>query len=140
MAFPFLALIDPISKLLDRVIPDPAAAAQAKLDLLKEENSMFLAEIQAASAIDVAQINVNQEEAKSENLFVSGWRPAMGWTCGLAFAYKFVIQPLLIFLLVAFGSKFDYHMLPNLDWAEMSPVLLGILGLGGMRMYEKIKA
>lgn len=137
MAIPFLALIDPISKLLDRLIPDKAALAQAKLDLLKEENAATLAEINAAAAIDVAQIAVNTEEAKNENLFVSGARPFIMWVCGFAFAYKFIVQPFLIFGLVAAGSKFDYHSLPALDWTELSTVLLGVLGLGYQRSMDK---
>jgi len=135
----WLALIDPISHIIDKLIPDKAAAAQAKLDLLKEENATLIANVQAAAQIDVAQIGVNAEEAKSENLFVSGWRPSIGWVCSFAFGYKFILQPFLIFILVAAGSEFNPALLPVLDWAEMTPVLMGILGLGYLRTQEKIK-
>jgi len=135
----WLALIDPISRLIDKIIPDPKAREEAKLALMKEQNAATLAEIQAAATIDVAQLAVNQEEAKNENMFISGWRPAIGWVCATAFAYKFVLQPFLIFSILVFGVEFDPKVLPMLDWAEMTPVLMGILGLGYLRTQEKIK-
>ncbi len=134
----WLALIDPISRLIDKIIPDKQAAAQAKLDMMKEENAFALAEIQAAVTLDTGQMNINVEEAKSDNLFVAGWRPAIGWSCALAFAYKFIIQPFMVFVLVASGSSINPAILPVLDWAEMTPVLMGMLGLGYLRTKEKL--
>lgn len=133
----WLALIDPLAKLLDKLIPDPEAKARAIIDLKKEENAIYLQELQTAAQSDAAQNETNKIEAANESLFVSGWRPFIGWICGVAFIYKFILQPFMIFILVAMGDKFDYHLLPNLDWAEMSPVLLGMLGLGGLRTIDK---
>jgi hypothetical protein len=78
----------------------------------------------------IAQLAVNKTEAAHKNMFVAGWRPAVGWTCAVAMANNFILVPYM----VAFG--FD---VPSLDLAEMMPVLLGMLGLGGMRSFEKAK-
>lgn len=134
-----LALIDPISRLIDKLIPDKEAAAKAKLDLLREENQQELQALQLALQADTNQTEINKVEAAGGNLFVAGWRPFIGWTCGGAFAYKFVLQPFLIFIMVAAHSSFNPALLPVIDWSEMSTVLLGLLGLSGMRTIEKIK-
>lgn len=132
----WLALIDPIGKLIDKLIPDPQAAAQAKLDLMKEENQQALQEMQLALQADTNQTEINKVEAAHDNLFVAGWRPFIGWVCGVAFAYHFILQPLIAFILAARGVTFD---LPDFDMSELSTVLMGMLGLGGLRTIEKVK-
>lgn len=82
------------------------------------------------------QLQVNLAEAQSKSLFVAGWRPFVGWVCGSAFAWCFVVQPLLTFALVAGGHPLQ---LPALDLSQMMPVLLGMLGLGALRTYEKVQ-
>ena len=86
--------------------------------------------------INKAQLEVNKVEANSNSLFVSGWRPFVGWTCGVALCYHFVLQPFLVFLLYAFGYQGD---LPVFDMTTLTRILLGMLGLGGMRSFEKVK-
>jgi len=97
---------------------------------------------QLAAQADIAQIEVNQQEAKSGMLFVSGWRPFIGWTCGSALAWTFVISPVIqsvIFYIAEFsGNEIDRSGLPAFDLAVLMPVLLGMLGLGTMRTYEKV--
>ena len=83
-----------------------------------------------------AQIEVNKEEAKSRSWWIAGWRPATGWICALAMGYHFIIQPFLIFFLALFGMKID---LPSFDMDTLMTVLLGMLGLGGLRSFEKHK-
>ena len=83
-----------------------------------------------------AQIEVNKVEANSNSLFVAGWRPFVGWTCGVALCYHFVLQPFLLFLLHSFGYQVD---LPVFDMTTLTTILLGMLGLGGMRSFEKVK-
>lgn len=125
----FLSVFDAVTPVVNKIldfIPDPAQKLAAQQQLMT-----------SLQAWDAQQNSINAVEAANENVFVSGWRPFVGWVCGAAFAYKFVLQPFLIFAIVAFGSKFDYHQLPVLDWAEMSPVLLGLLGLGGLRSWDK---
>jgi hypothetical protein len=123
------ALIAPIAGLLDKVIPD--ADERAKL----AHEIATLAERQSHE-IALAQIEVNKQEA-STDIFRGGWRPFIGWTCGFAFAYHFVIQPVLIFVMTYLG--FDVPKLPEFDMASLMTVLMGMLGLGGLRTFEKYK-
>src|SRR5438445_11897369 len=85
--------------------------------------------------LDLAQGAVNQEEAKSESLFVAGWRPAVGWICGAGLAYAAIVLPLMEFVSkVIFGYTGPF---PAIDWALLGQVLIGLLGLGAMRSYDK---
>ena len=133
-------LIGPILEigkgLINRFFPDPAQAAAAQLELLKMAQTGELAQLAADADIAKAQIAVNQAEAASGSLFVAGWRPFIGWTCGAAFAYKFVLAPAVAFGMTAAGHPIE---LPVLDFTEMSTVLLGMLGIGGLRTLEKLK-
>ena len=122
--------------LIGRFFPDPAQAAAAQLELLKMAQTGELAQMAADAEIAKAQIAVNQVEAANSSIWVSGWRPAVGWVCASAFAYKFVLAPAVAFGLTAFGHPVE---LPVLDFTEMSTVLLGMLGIGGLRTLEKIK-
>lgn len=134
---PLLALLPIAEKLFDRFIPDPEQKAKAILELKKEENQQALQEMTLELQAMQAQTNINQEEAKSSSVFVAGWRPFIGWVCGVAFAYHFVLQPLLAFVIANLGTgQVD---LPNFDMDALFTVLLGMLGLGGMRSFEKFK-
>ena len=96
----------------------------------KEEKAQLIQEI------NKAQIAVNKVEANSNSLFVSGWRPFVGWTCGVALCYHFVLQPFLTFVLYSFGQQIT---LPTFDMGTLTTILMGMLGLGGLRSYEKVK-
>ena len=85
------------------------------------------------------QIEINKIEAASSNLFKSGWRPFIGWVCGSAFAYKFIVQPFLLFLVALGQINIDISILPVLEWQELSAVLMGMLGLGSMRSFDRVK-
>tara|TARA_R100000700_G_C3138705_1_gene121218 strand:- start:105 stop:476 length:372 start_codon:yes stop_codon:yes gene_type:complete len=111
-------------------IIDKVAGHVDKFTLDKEEKAQLIQEI------NKAQIEVNKVEANSSSLFVSGWRPFVGWTCGVALCYHFVLQPLLTFILYSFGNEV---VLPTFDMGTLTTVLLGMLGLGGMRSFEKVK-
>jgi hypothetical protein len=86
--------------------------------------------------INKAQLEVNKVEAGHTSLFVAGWRPFVGWTCGVALCYHFVLQPFLVFLLYSFGYQVA---LPQFDMTTLTTILMGMLGLGGLRSYEKVK-
>ena len=116
-------LIAPITSLLDKFIPD----ADTKQKLAHEISTMS---DKYAQEIALAQIAVNKEEAAG-NWFQAGWRPATGWVCVLGFAVNFLILPL------AAGFGVD---IPQADTSTMLPVLIGMLGLGGLRTYEKSKS
>jgi hypothetical protein len=120
-------LVGPIAALLDKIIPDKDAREKMAFDIAT------LAEKQAHDQI-MAQMEVNKQEAAHKSIFVAGWRPAAGWTCVLAMCFNFVIAPL-----INWGTELTHHeaTLPILDLTVMMPVLLGMLGLGGMRSYEK---
>ena len=123
------SLIGPVSGLLDKFIEDKDVKNQLAHDLstMAERHAQDLAK---------GQLEINKAEAQSRNIFVAGWRPFIGWTCGFAMAYNYVLQPILIFVL----AQFDYLVqLPGLDLSEMMPVLMGMLGLGGLRSFEKYK-
>src|SRR5262249_55276756 len=115
---------------------DPAARENAKLALTQAENAVALQQMQLSLQADVAQTQINQQEAGNANLFVSGWRPFIGWVCGTAFAYHFVAQPLLAFIIANAGG---HVALPTFDMQELTTVLMGMLGLGSLRTFEKIR-
>jgi Holin of 3TMs, for gene-transfer release len=133
---PLTAIFGIGEKVIDRLWPDPAQATAAKIELYKMQQSGELAMLAADLELAKGQIAVNQVEAASDKLFVAGWRPFIGWTCGAAFAYKFVLAPAGAFAMAAAGHPIE---LPVLDFTEMSTILLGMLGLGGMRTIEKVK-
>ena len=130
-------LIEPLSRLLDKLIPDPDARARAQAELLKSEREAELETLRLALSADQSQMNINAQEAAHPDLFVSGWRPFIGWVCGVAFCYHFVLQPLLAFIISNSGHQV---VLPVFDMEELSTVLMGMLGLGGLRTIEKVRA
>jgi hypothetical protein len=90
-----------------------------------------------AQELAKGQLEINKAEASHKSIFVAGWRPFIGWTCGIALAWHFVLQPLIMFLSVLFG--FALPELPAFDMGSLMTVLMGMLGLGGLRTYEKQK-
>ena len=118
----FAMLVDPVMGLLDKVVPD----LDERKRLAHEIATM--AEKQTHQQI-MAQLELNKQEAAHKSLFVAGWRPFTGWTCAVAMAFNFLVVPLV-------GPFVDAPLIP-LDLEVMMPVLLGMLGLGGMRSYEK---
>mgnify|MGYP001618255910 CR=1 FL=1 len=130
---PILGIIGEVFK---KVWPDPAQQAEAQFKLTALQHSGALAELNASLQTALAQIEVNKEETKSDSIFKSGWRPAIGWVCGFAFAWQFVGYPFLRFIFTLAGHSID---IPQVNLSEMMPVLLGMLGLGGMRTFEKIQ-
>ena len=103
----------------------------------KEKMALEIEGRKLDQANDMAQISVNTEEAKSASLFVSGWRPYVGWVCGHALCYVAILEPIARFVaevVFAYTGKF-----PEIDTTITMQVLFGLLGLGGMRTYEKSK-
>lgn len=124
------ALIGPISGLLDKFVEDKDQKARLAHEIAT------MAERQAHE-LAIAQIEVNKAEAASGSIFKGGWRPFIGWTCGVAFAYHFVLQPLLVFGVTVAGVALP--PLPAFDMSSLMTVLGGLLGLGGLRTFEKYK-
>ena len=126
---PITAIADLIKTGLDKWIPDAGAREEAalKVAVMVHQGNM-------------AQIEVNKVEAASSNLFVAGWRPAIGWICGAGYAYAFVLQPFLVFIITALQIPLNTAQLPVLDMGEMSLMLANLLGFGALRTYEKTKS
>lgn len=130
------ALIPMLGNLLDKFFPDPIAANAAKLQLMQMAQNGELAQLDADLKMATGQIDINKVEAASTSIFVAGWRPFIGWVCGAAFAFKFIGGPFAVIVMAMAGHPIT---LPEFDFAEMSTILLGLLGLGGLRTVEKIK-
>ena len=118
-------LIGPVGDIVSKLVPDK--------DLQAKLNHELKTELHKAN---MAQIEINKIEAGHKSLFVAGWRPFVGWTCGIAMLYHFLLQPIIIFGLSAVGLSFD---LPTFDMGSLMTVLMGMPGLGGLRTFEKTK-
>jgi hypothetical protein len=121
-------LSNPLTALIDRLVPDKAANDAAKANLAQMALS---GELQAVAG----QIQVNLAEAGSKSLFVSGWRPFVGWVCGVGLASQFLLRPLVTWGAALAGHPLEY---PSLDMGTLMTLLLGMLGLGAARTVEKI--
>ena len=130
------ALLNIGSTLIDRLIPDKSEQEKAKLQLLEMQQKGELAQLDAALKTDVAQLEVNKAEAASSSVFVAGWRPMVGWVCASALAYSFIVLPFLRAMLAVWRPDV---VLPTLDMSELWPLMFGMLGMGGMRSWEKAK-
>jgi len=124
------AILPIIGKVIDRVIPDKNERAKAKEAMAKLEQSGEL-------TIMMKQIEVNANEANHKSLFVAGWRPFIGWTCGVAFGYHFLAYPIASVIFTLNGI--DESSLPTFDMGSLLTVMMGMLGLGGLRTFEKFK-
>lgn len=124
------ALIGPVTSLLDKFIPDADERARLAHEIatMSERHAQELAK---------GQLEVNKAEAAHKSLFVAGWRPFVGWTCGVALAWHFVGQPVAVFVIALSGV--DAPALPSFEMESLLTVLLGMLGLGGLRTFEKTK-
>ena len=114
------SLVQPITSILDKVIEDKDTKNNIAFELAT------MAE-RHAQELSKGQLEVNKVEAAHKSLFVSGWRPAIGWICGLALLYSTILAPIL-------GIWF---IVPPVDSSLLTSVLMGMLGLGAMRSYEK---
>jgi hypothetical protein len=130
------SLFDFGGKLIDRLIPDPAQKSAATIELAKLQQSGELAKLASETDLLKGQLEINKEEAKSTNWFVAAWRPFIGWTCGTALAYVAVIEPIARFISLTMGYK---GLFPVIDTTITMQVLLGLLGLGTLRTFEKVK-
>src|SRR6266436_6298534 len=125
----FGEIADLATTVINKFLPDKA---QTEKDAAAAQLQVMLLQYQASAA----QIETNKAEASSTSLFVAGWRPFVGWICGSAFAVQFVLGPVGGWLATLAGHPVVF---PSLDLGTMMPLLLGMLGLGGMRTYEKIQ-
>lgn len=132
--WPVIASILP--DLLDRVLPDPAQANEAKLRVLELAQKGELAAMDADMRLALGQMEINKAEA-STDLFRGGWRPACGWVCAAGLAYTFLLRPILPWVAGLFGANVE--AMPDIDTDTLMVLLTGMLGLGGLRTVERIK-
>ena len=116
------SLIGPATKLLDKVIEDKDEknALAHEIATMAERHAQELAQ---------GQLEVNKVEAAHKSLFVAGWRPAIGWVCALGLFYNVILANII-------GIWVD---VPEIDTTLLVPVMMGMLGLGAMRSYEKVQ-
>lgn len=118
-------LIEPVSNILDKFVADKDLKTKLSHELEKEIISL-----------NKAQLEVNKVEAAHNNVFVSGWRPFIGWACGISLAYHFIIEPIIQYTLIV--NNIDYNT-PEFDFSQLSTIVMAMLGMSGLRTYEKIK-
>jgi hypothetical protein len=124
-----LPFLKPVLDIVDKITPDKNARAEAKEQMAQAIQT-------AVDTANIAQIRVNEAEAKSTSWFVAAWRPAVGWVCVLGLAWNFVFRPLLTW--VAFLFDFDLTTAPELDISDLMTLLMGMLGMSTLRTYEKL--
>lgn len=128
--------LDPISAALElgtsvinKIWPDPVKQAEEQRKLQELAQKGNLEELNAEVKLLVSQVDLNKVEAAHKSIFVAGWRPFVGWVCGIGLLYNVILAPFLDIWLTVPEVKTDL----------LYPVLLGMLGLGGMRSFEKVK-
>jgi|SRR6187549_944480 len=126
-----------IGEVVDKLFTSDEEKLAAKIELQKAELIFRAKQMELQQQQNLGQIDLNKVEAANANIFVSGWRPFIGWVCGFALAYGFILEPMLRFLAkVMFGYVGDF---PVIELEELNSILLGMLGLGSLRTFEKVK-
>lgn len=124
-----------VGGVIEKVVPDPDLKAKLQhetdLALVTQATSLQQAITDAATK----QAEINLKEAESPSMFVAGWRPAVGWLCIAGIAYAALLQPIVTWISSLFGGP----ALPTVDAAALTSLLLALLGIGGMRSYEKVQ-
>jgi hypothetical protein len=122
------AIADFATSLVSRFFPDKTESEKAQL-------SLILTTMQNQMAMNQGQMDANKAEAANPSVFVSGWRPFVGWVCGGACAWNWVGLPVVMFLAKVFGHPVEG--ISPADLTQMLPLLMGMLGMGALRTYEK---
>jgi hypothetical protein len=125
------------SKIIDKIWPDKAEAERAKIELFKMTQAGEFKELEAEIERARMQVDVNIAEAQSGSLFKGGWRPFAGWVCGFGMMYSVLLQPLATGFIRAFVPDSAAFVMPDVDTSVLMTLLLGMLGLGGMRTFER---
>lgn len=117
--------IEAVGNIVDELYTSEEERQQAKLAIQKVE-----------AKLKEKQLDINKAEATHRSIFVSGWRPFLGWVSGLSIGYVYLFQPILDMILQMFQVQVDWV---QLDLGQLMPLVLGMLGLGGLRSFEKAK-
>lgn len=125
-----------IMQIANKCIADPAERDKFQIEMAQMKAQQEAAQLAADTQLATAQTDIDKVEASSDDNFTRRWRPFIGWICGVAFAYHFILQPFLIFVFAIFGRTIAT---PSFDMNTLYTVLMGLLGLGTMRTIEKIR-
>lgn len=131
-----LPFLDIGMQILDKVIPDPDARAKARFELEKLQQDGQFKLIDAATQISVAQAATNTAEAAGDSAYAKGWRPSLGYVCVLALGYNYLIYPMLLWFAAYYKPEFKPPIIVEDGLMEL---VLGMLGLAGLRTFEKLK-
>jgi hypothetical protein len=126
-----LDIIGVLNPIIDRVFPDP----KDKLELQEKLATLADQESEREHQEVMGQIGTNNIEANNQSLFVAGWRPFVGWVCGVALSYSFVLEPFAEFVARRQGYVGDF---PVLDMGNLMTLMMGMLGMGYLRTKEKL--
>ena len=138
MPLPVLPILGVIGSLLEKVLPDPKAAMEAKLKMLELAQAGEFKELDAALEVARGQMEINKVEAASAGVFKGGWRPAAGWVCVIGLGYTFLLRPVLPWVVSVTGMA-EVPELPPIETMDLMVLLSGMLGLGGMRSFERVR-
>lgn len=133
---PVTAALDIGKSLIEKIWPDPSKQAEEMFKLNKLAQDGNVAQLNAEVQLLVGQMEINKIEAASDSFFRAGWRPFVGWVCGLGLCYAVLLEPLMRFIAKMSGYTGGF---PVIDTTITMQVLLGLLGLGMMRTHEKEK-
>lgn len=125
------------SKIIDKIFPDKTEAEKIKLSMYEMQMKGELQELNNIFLLAVEQAKINSVEAASSSVWVSGWRPFIGWICGSALAYNYILMPLTVYIAAMINP--EAPPMPALDSGELVTLLFGMLGIGAMRSYDKQK-
>lgn len=125
-----LPFLKPVMEQVDKLIPDKNAAREHKESLEKGV-------MDAITASNLAQAEINKIEASHESIFISGWRPWCGWVCGVGMGWSFIGHPVAAWALAVWGDPST--PLPHLETDGLMNLVTAMLGFGGLRTYEKLK-
>lgn len=138
---PVSALFDVGKSVIERIWPDPVKQAEEirKLEELRQNGDV--AQLNAKVQLLTGQMRINEAEAQHKSIFVAGWRPFVGWVGGIALGYQFVLYPVMLWVWAVIepvsAANVPIEPPPVLEADELYTVLLGMLGIGAMRSYDK---
>lgn len=133
------AVADPLVAIINKVVPDKAAAAAAVAQLQTIAlQGQLNEEFAQLTSVTTAQSDINKVEAANTSVLVSGWRPAIGWVCATALAYTYLVKPLVTGAALIVGHPVPAPGLPGLD-DNLWQLMFGMLGMGALRSFDKVK-
>jgi hypothetical protein len=123
--------IKAIGDTVDNLFTSDEERIEKKNEMLRSNREFDLAENKLIAEQNIAQTEVNKVEAGSSSLFVAGWRPAIGWVGAISLFYQYILYPLMLWLPI--------EPPPQIDSSQLYPIIMGMLGIAGLRSFDKVK-